>query len=512
MRFSETLDFKIEAIEVNRTGNLLVIIGFHNVSVANISNLSRISKIYKILHNLNLADKVQVKKVSWHPLSDNHLVILTSDNVLRIINVSKGHWNLLEQKYHLDKNLIIISFAFGQIKPSSWQTFTIYFITQDSKIYAICPIVPIDINLPKNLFDNLSQSNLFFQEITQNTNDSGFLLTCHPKKSMELFLQGPMSIYCSESDEKYKFVSKNSFVSDFFSITTHPFVFVVCYYSGHAQVLIQCDHDIKPFWKGLKTPQLSNFIQWVGIDLSLDLKDSNTLQKNSTSLSQLLSIKTKDKFYLYSKFGIFQINIPWILTLNNFLLNKQNRSELPQTTVDFLYNSITAQNKNSNTLGMIALGNFQVYKKIPVLILNQFSDSQVKLSNTLIDIHSSFESNRNISIPPRINSFSFAETEFEEIAKNPLNFLFLKKHLQSFKTCQNQIHDLEKNIDLTYDNLNEQSNLNLYELNSLEEQFQKIIKIDQNEKELWEMIEENQNKLVERLNIIKNIFINSRRR
>jgi len=102
-----------------------------------------------------LVTGVTVQAVRWHPLSQDTLVVLTSDGKLHLAEL--GHTNpfcseVISQRF--DTGLLTpVDFCFGA--SASWQRFTIYTLDVTGKITCLCPIVPPDIYLKKKIVMDL---------------------------------------------------------------------------------------------------------------------------------------------------------------------------------------------------------------------------------------------------------------------------------------------------------------------------------------------------------------------
>ncbi|KAM9963216.1 hypothetical protein ACTFIW_006440 [Dictyostelium discoideum] len=102
-----------------------------------------------------------IKQVEWHPLSNIHLVILYSNNTLKIYNIQSGNEEI-EQTFNLEsihtfeslKNLKnndirnqtkntkkFISFCFGS-NINFWTRFTIFLLSDSGEIFNLCPVIP----------------------------------------------------------------------------------------------------------------------------------------------------------------------------------------------------------------------------------------------------------------------------------------------------------------------------------------------------------------------------------
>ena len=93
-----------------------------------------------------------VLKVKWHPLSNCHLTILSSDGFLRLFDVSQNPMMpeqefLLRSKQHQQQQEsrskeVVLSFEYGGKR--LWEQFTIFYVTNLGNIYAFVPVVPFN--------------------------------------------------------------------------------------------------------------------------------------------------------------------------------------------------------------------------------------------------------------------------------------------------------------------------------------------------------------------------------
>ncbi|KAL4422420.1 hypothetical protein ABPG75_008617 [Micractinium tetrahymenae] len=112
---------------------------------------------------------LRVLQVAWHPDSDAHLAVLTSDNTWRLYNTQ--HADLAEQTFELQLRgrrglglgtagsssgggRAVTAFAFGP--PEEWQQFTVYFLTADGNVWSLCPVVPFGCRYPGSAIEQLA--------------------------------------------------------------------------------------------------------------------------------------------------------------------------------------------------------------------------------------------------------------------------------------------------------------------------------------------------------------------
>ncbi|XP_051121870.1 nuclear pore complex protein NUP88 isoform X2 [Andrographis paniculata] len=102
------------------------------------------AELYFIKNNF-----VRTLHISWHPYSDTHMGILSSDSVFRIFDLSTDTTQS-EQEYYLQPiepsssskaaATCPVSFSFGQ--DHLWDKFSVFFLFGDGSSYVICPVVP----------------------------------------------------------------------------------------------------------------------------------------------------------------------------------------------------------------------------------------------------------------------------------------------------------------------------------------------------------------------------------
>ncbi len=119
-----------------------------------------------------------IKCAQFHPLSSNHLLLLTSDNRLRLFDL-KRDIEVAEQEFNLNSPLnglksigiqgnssktnykkavkqSFIRFTFG-CSSLGWDCFTIYLLSVDGSLSALCPVFPYQSQAPLALIQQLIQ-------------------------------------------------------------------------------------------------------------------------------------------------------------------------------------------------------------------------------------------------------------------------------------------------------------------------------------------------------------------
>ncbi|KAI9317468.1 hypothetical protein BX666DRAFT_1937523 [Dichotomocladium elegans] len=174
------IDFVIEALTLNESGDLLAVVGRGRLVVVCLPvtgfshsirciSKARIDCKTFVIGKSYLNDGAHVVKALWHPLSETqtHLMVLTTDSFLRMFDVS-GNIDEAEQSFdlspsqrrtsetsrrqsyaislddELDMDEEAVTFALGgkSEKESGWEPFTVYYALRNGHIYALCPVLP----------------------------------------------------------------------------------------------------------------------------------------------------------------------------------------------------------------------------------------------------------------------------------------------------------------------------------------------------------------------------------
>jgi nuclear pore complex protein Nup88 len=108
---------------------------------------------------------LQVLDVMWHPDSEHHIGVLTSDSVIRIYNLNEPA--LPEQIFELKRGKIglsiheddswnepvPVSFRFGQ--GEGWNTFSIFVLMSNGDLRTLCPIAPFGVQYSSRFLKRL---------------------------------------------------------------------------------------------------------------------------------------------------------------------------------------------------------------------------------------------------------------------------------------------------------------------------------------------------------------------
>ncbi|KAI9250051.1 nucleoporin Nup88 [Sporodiniella umbellata] len=174
------IDFNIHALKPNANGRLLSVVGLHALVVVCLPRqgfgdvlLGRTVDCRTLAVGKKYHQKLQLLKVDWHPLSKTHthLVVLDSDSVLRIYDVSMDieepeqsfelsttkSSNKEENKHTLASGHNVATFTLGgqSQEQSYWEPFTVYYALCNGDMYSICPVIPFESLVHQKQLKNL---------------------------------------------------------------------------------------------------------------------------------------------------------------------------------------------------------------------------------------------------------------------------------------------------------------------------------------------------------------------
>ncbi|XP_011623988.1 nuclear pore complex protein NUP88 isoform X1 [Amborella trichopoda] len=147
----------LHSMEINRTGESLLIFGDGGLFVLDLFDRTSTKDHVYICRSALIGSQIyfgdtnflRVLQVSWHPYSESHIGVLSSDTVFRLFDLSSD-LERPEQEYYLQPleparchsatSLCPVAFSFGG--EHLWDRFTVFLVFADGSTYAICPIAP----------------------------------------------------------------------------------------------------------------------------------------------------------------------------------------------------------------------------------------------------------------------------------------------------------------------------------------------------------------------------------
>lgn len=151
------LDFDVRKISINRNGTAILLFGSDRLCVMYLYGRTSKKDVNLICRTITVGSQtytaggndICVLQALWHPYSDTHLGILSSDSVFRLFNLAVDHLQP-EQEYYLQpvepgrsrkaSSVCPVDFSFGG--DHLWDRFSVFILFSDGAIYVLCPIVP----------------------------------------------------------------------------------------------------------------------------------------------------------------------------------------------------------------------------------------------------------------------------------------------------------------------------------------------------------------------------------
>eukprot|EP00899_Mesostigma_viride_P018718 jgi/Mesvir1/26848/Mv20599-RA.1 len=129
---------------------------------------------------------LRVLQLAWHPLSDTHVGVLTSDGCFRLFDLAQDS-DVPEQEFYLHlppdpssarnppglrvsasassgratavlQGMQVVDFCFGA-PGESWEMFTVFFLDSLHRVFALCPVVPFGCHVPSTAVASLWQAS-----------------------------------------------------------------------------------------------------------------------------------------------------------------------------------------------------------------------------------------------------------------------------------------------------------------------------------------------------------------
>ncbi|KAB1217743.1 Nuclear pore complex protein Nup88 [Morella rubra] len=305
------LNFEVHKISINRNGSALLLASSDHLCIMYLYGRScseentiicRIVTVGSELYS-NGSNAIRMLQVSWHPYSENHLGILSSDSVFRPDSFLLSSLNnfsfksmvlaypiddllLPEQEYYLQPvepgrsrnatSICPVDFSYGG--NHLWDRFSVFVLYADGSIYILCPVVPfgsvytresiLEIHTDAHTFGLKSanatavcNSNLAiswleatFQELAHQEAEGGDLsmLRAHPYALFDasLSLQGPLRKVFHGGDEDLAVRGaecEGRAVSFLYNLVSKDSVLVTAWSGGQLQIDALAD-EIQPVW------------------------------------------------------------------------------------------------------------------------------------------------------------------------------------------------------------------------------------------------------------------------
>ncbi|KAL2598171.1 hypothetical protein GLYMA_11G229000v4 [Glycine max] len=295
------LDFDVRKISINRKGTAILLFGSETLSVMYLYGRASKKDVNLICRTITIGSQtyctggndIRVLQALWHPYSDTHLGILSSDSVFRLFNLAVDPLQP-EQEYYLQpvepgrtrkaSSLCPVDFSFGG--DHLWDRFSVFILFSNGAIYVLCPVVPfgslfkceslVEIYNDAHTFGKISANSVAasnsklaiswleaaFPEL-QNQETKGDSLSLLKAHSYALFdaslvLQGPLRRVGQDGNEDSVGRSaecEGRAVSFLYNLVSKDSILVTAWSGGQLQIDALAD-EIQPVWSVGSPPRL----------------------------------------------------------------------------------------------------------------------------------------------------------------------------------------------------------------------------------------------------------------
>ncbi|CAJ1860717.1 unnamed protein product [Sphenostylis stenocarpa] len=295
------LDFDVHKISINRNGTAILLFGSETLSVMYLYGRTSKKDENLICRTITVGSQtystggndIRVLQALWHPYSDTHLGILSSDSVFRIFNLSMDPLQP-EQEYYLQpvepgrsrnaSSVCPVDFSFGG--DHLWDRFSVFILFSNGAIYVLCPVVPfgslfkceslVEIYNDAHTFGIMSANSVAasnsklaiswleaaFPELQnqETEGDSLSLLRAHAYALFDasLVLQGPLRRVGQDGNEDSVGCSaecEGRAVSFLYNLVSKDSILVTAWSGGQLQIDALAD-EIQPVWCVGSPPRL----------------------------------------------------------------------------------------------------------------------------------------------------------------------------------------------------------------------------------------------------------------
>ncbi|CAN4116254.1 unnamed protein product [Withania somnifera] len=329
------LNIEVQRISINRNGSALLLVGLDGLYVMYLYGRTSTKENAIICRTVLVGSEIyfdrnntiRTLKVCWHPYSDTHLAILSSDSVFRVFDLSSA-LGQPEQEYYLQPvepgsshnatSICPVDFSFGG--DHMWDRFSVFVLFSDGSVYILCPVVPFgSVYKWESVLELYSDAHMFglksanskaveksklaiswleatFPELTRKEvhAETAAVLRAQPYALIDasISLQGPLRkvSHCIEDDSVDPPVCEGRAVSFLYDLVSKDSILVTAWSGGQLQIDALAD-EVQPVWKVGSPPRvcLDSTDSIVGLAmiceslsgdtsiLKLDLPPGNTL-------------------------------------------------------------------------------------------------------------------------------------------------------------------------------------------------------------------------------------------
>ncbi|KAH9622971.1 hypothetical protein KSS87_004355 [Heliosperma pusillum] len=296
------LGFVVNKISINKNGSALLLgssAGIHifflygRNSVKDNSIICRTVPVGNAVYQQSNS-AIRILQVGWHPYSETHLAVLSSDSVFRIFDWSSD-FDLPEQEYYLQpvepgrsrsaSSIRPVDFSFG--RDHLWDRFSVFILFSDGSVYTLCPVAPFgSCYLWESIQEIYSDAQTFgqksddpiafsnssmaiswleatFPELNQQESEASHLSTVEARLFVvidsSISLQGPLGkVYRGKEDDPGFRGAECSgrAVSFLYNSVRKDSILVTAWSSGQLQIDALAD-EVQPLWNSGNPPRLS---------------------------------------------------------------------------------------------------------------------------------------------------------------------------------------------------------------------------------------------------------------
>ncbi|XP_041999377.1 nuclear pore complex protein NUP88-like [Salvia splendens] len=295
------VSFEVSKISINKNGSAMLLAGTEGLCVMYLYGRSSLAQNTIICRTASLGseiyfqrnDLIRILQICWHPYSDTHLGILSSDSVFRIFDLStdigqpEQEYYLQPVEYGSSRNAAAIcpvDFSFGG--EHLWDKFSVFILFSDGSTYIICPVVPFaslykwesilelyndahtfglksaDSKAVSNSNMAISWLEATFPELVHQDGGGGQLhfVRAQPFVHMDasVSLQGPLHNMCdgvTEDSDVQKGTCEGRAVSFHYNLVGKDTILVIARSDGQLQLDALAD-EIQPVWTMGSAPRL----------------------------------------------------------------------------------------------------------------------------------------------------------------------------------------------------------------------------------------------------------------
>ncbi|KAK9683516.1 hypothetical protein RND81_10G147100 [Saponaria officinalis] len=296
------IDFVVDKISINKNGSALLLGSSDGIHVLFFNGRTSAKDNSIICRTVSVGNEVYQKsssairilQVMWHPCSDTHLAVLSSDSVFRIFDLST-ELDQPEQEFLLQpvergrsrsaSSICPVDFSFG--RDHLWDRFSVFILFSDGSVYVICPVAPFgSVYLWESIVEIFSDAQTFGQKsadsvgVTNSSMAISWLEATFPelnRQGMEashisevkarpfvfidssLSLQGPLcKVYRGQEDDPGFRGAECSghAVSFLYNSAGKDSILVTSWSGGQLQIDALAD-EIQPLWNNGNRPRVS---------------------------------------------------------------------------------------------------------------------------------------------------------------------------------------------------------------------------------------------------------------